>query len=172
MLAVTLCALSYWQVNDILEGLRIEKTELIGILRKLEAMGFLQILPDDQFKLMVSKNFNWIPNGPMMRMVQSESSNYFAYSFNRPTDLLCSFTAYVTPETHDKLRLKLLEIAKEYIKQTQQQASISVKEKMRVAVCLAARDWVPNEMHKLLKISPLVKYENESLRESQHNRRI
>lgn len=151
MCAVVLCLLSYWGVEDILERVRLERSELLVIMRKLEGMGFLQMLPDDGFRLMLSKNFGWIPGGPMMRMVRRESENYFAYSFNKPTDLLCSFTAYVTPETHDKLRLQMLEIAKEYKKQTQLQAEIPVKEKIRVAACLATRDWVPSEVHKLLK---------------------
>ena len=151
MCAVVLCSLSYWGVQDILERVRIEKAELTSILRKLEAMGFLQVQPDDTFKLMVSKNFGWLPDGPMMRMVRRESENYFSYSFNKPTDLLCSFTAYVTPETHDKLRSQMLEISREYKKQTQLQANVPVKEKIRVAACLATRDWVPSEIHPLFK---------------------
>ena len=154
MCAVVLSALSYWGFHDILERLHIEKMELLSILRKLEGMGFLQLLHDDGFKLTVSKNFTWIPNGPMRRMVQSESPNYFAYAFNKPTDLMYSFTAFVKPETHDKLRSQLIEIAKEYRNQTQEQAGIAVKDKMRVAVCLATRDWVPSDVHKLLKTKP------------------
>ena len=152
MCAVVICALNQWGVTDILERVRIEKVELMPILRRLEEMGFLQILPNDEFKLMVSKSFSWLANGPMMHMVQSESVNYFAYSFNKPADVLCLFTAYVTPEMHDKLRLKMQEIANEYLNQTHQQSGIAVKDKMRVTVCIAARDWVPSEMQKLMKV--------------------
>ena len=71
---------------------KVNKTELVTLLQRLEEMGVVQVSPGNQFKLTISKKFSWIPDGPIMRMTRRESADYFAYSFEEPIDLINSFS--------------------------------------------------------------------------------
>lgn len=79
-----------------------------------------------------------------MRMTRRESADYFAYSFEEPIDLINSFSVYLTPASHDKLKSQLMKITKEYQLAMLQEAALPVDEKIQVSLCLAARTWLPN----------------------------
>ncbi len=103
----------FWTFKDILNRVKVNKTELVTLLQRLEEMGVVQVSPGNQFKLTISKKFSWIPDGPIMRMTRRESADYFAYSFEEPIDLINSFSVYLTPASHDKLKSQLMKITKD-----------------------------------------------------------
>ena len=144
LFAVAVSAMYFWTFRDILAKVKVNKTELVLLLQRLEEMGFVQNISGNQFKLTISKKFSWIPDGPIMRMTRRESVNYFSYNFEEPIDLINTFNVYVTPATHDKLKLQLMQIAKEYKLAMLNEAALPIDEKIQVSLCLAARTWIPN----------------------------
>ena len=144
LFAVAVSAMYFWTFKDILNRVKVNKTELVTLLQRLEEMGVVQVSPGNQFKLTISKKFSWVPDGPIMRMTRRESADYFAYSFEEPIDLINSFSVYLTPASHDKLKSQLMKITKEYQLAMLQEAALPVDEKIQVSLCLAARTWLPN----------------------------
>jgi len=144
LFAVAVSAMYFWNFKDILNRVKVNKTELVTLLQRLEEMGLVQVSPGNQFKLTISKKFSWIPDGPIMRMTRRESVDYFAYSFDEPIDLINTFNVYVTPATHDKYKTQLMQIAKEYKLAMLKEATLPIDEKIQVSLCLAARSWIPS----------------------------
>lgn len=144
LFAVAVSAMYFWTYKDILNRVKVNKTELVTLLQRLEEMGIVQVSPGNHFKLTISKKFSWIPDGPIMRMTRRESADYFAYTFEEPIDLINSFNVYVTPATHDKFKSQLIQIAKEYKLAMLKEATLPIDEKIQVSLCLAARNWLPS----------------------------
>ena len=144
LFAVAVSAMYFWNFKDILNRVKVNKTELVTLLQRLEEMGLLQLSPGYQFKLTISKKFSWIPDGPIMRMTRRESTDYFAYTFEEPIDLISSFSVYVTPASHDKFKSQLMQITKEYKLAMLKEAALPIEEKIQVSLCFAARTWLPN----------------------------
>ena len=144
LFAVAVSAMYFWTYKDILNRVKVNKTELVTMLQRLEEMGIVQVSPGNHFRLTISKKFSWIPDGPIMRMTRRESADYFAYTFEEPIDLINSFNVYVTPATHDKFKSQLMQIAKEYKLAMLKEATLPIDEKIQVSLCLAARNWLPS----------------------------
>jgi AraC-like DNA-binding protein len=144
LFAVAVSAMFFWSFKDILSRVKVNKTELVTLLQRLEEMGMVQVSHGNQFKLTISKKFSWIPDGPIMRMTRRESADYFAYTFEEPIDLINSFSVYLTPASHDKLKSQMIQITKEYKLAMLKEAAVPIDEKIQVSLCLAARTWLPN----------------------------
>ena len=61
LFAVAVSAMYFWTFKDILNRFKVNKTELVTLLQRLEEMGVVQVSPGNQFKLTISKKFSWIP---------------------------------------------------------------------------------------------------------------
>jgi len=144
LFAVAVGVMYFWTFKDILNRVKVNKTELVTLLQRLDEMGMIQASPGNTFKLTISKKFSWIPDGPIMRMTRRESVDYFAYNFEEPIDLISTFNVYVSTASHDKLKSQLMQIAKEYKLAMLKEATLPIDEKIQVSLCLAARSWIPS----------------------------
>ena len=154
LFAVAVSAMYFWTFKDILNRVKVNKTELVTLLQRLEEMGLVQVSPGNHFKLTISKKFSWIPDGPIMRMTRRESADYFAYTFEEPIDLINSFSVYLTPASHDKFKSQLMQIAKEYKLAMLKEATLPIDEKIQVSLCLAARSWLPSFLQSQMRTAP------------------
>ncbi len=53
LFAVAVSAMSFWTFKDILSRVKVNKTELVTLLQRLEEMGMVQVIPGNQFKLTI-----------------------------------------------------------------------------------------------------------------------
>ena len=60
------------EFSDIIRIYDISETEGIRLLAKLDRMRIIELLPGNRVKLMISKNFELIPNGPIPRFHQQK----------------------------------------------------------------------------------------------------
>jgi hypothetical protein len=154
LFAVAVFATYLMSFKEILDKVKVHKVELKMLLERLESMGMVTVLPNNEFKLTISKRFSWIPDGPIMGMIRREALNYFNYSFEDPAvDLINTFNVLITPAAHEELKAKLVQIAKEYRIQMLREASLPAKDKIQVSFCIAARSWLPVSIQSHLRTS-------------------
>jgi DNA-binding Xre family transcriptional regulator len=151
LLMLAVCSLSLWTFKDMLAHLTISKQECIMLMNRLEQIGFLHVLPNNNYKLLIAKNFVWIPDGPIMRMTKKESGDYFAYTFDEPQDLLKIINVRISPKAHSALRARLEHIAQEYAEQGSVDSNLPLEDRTPLSICIAVRSWVPHFLRHLLK---------------------
>ncbi|MDO8700997.1 MAG: helix-turn-helix domain-containing protein, partial [Undibacterium sp.] len=62
---VAVSALNLLSVEQMIKIYEISEVEVIKYLLRLDKIGFLELLPNNRVKLLVSRTFRWIPNGPI-----------------------------------------------------------------------------------------------------------
>src|SRR5258706_5524930 len=84
---VAVCALNHVTPEQIVEIYDISQAECIQLLLKLDRIGFIRLQPNNRIKLLVSRDFAWLPNGPIQRLFKQHAHrDYVRSSFDRPDE--------------------------------------------------------------------------------------
>lgn len=152
LLMLAICALNHWPVKTMWDHLRIPSSEGMGLLQRLDSMGFIELIDADRYKLLVSSNFAWINNGPIMLMVQGMSEEFFSDPFDGDGEILRIINVRLSKESQERLRFRLEMIAQEYVDQSRADSHLPLLERSPVSVCIAARTWIPQFMQDLMRL--------------------
>lgn len=155
LLMVAVCALNHWSTREMWAHLQINRQQGTMLLKRLDEMGFLELITPDQYKLRVSHNFAWITNGPIMRMVQGMSEEFFNDAFDGDGEILRIINIRVSKAAQLRLRNRLEKIAQEYVDQARADSHLPLEERPPVSVCIAARAWIPAFMLDLVRLDEL-----------------
>lgn len=81
--------LSRWTLSEILEHYQYQSHELTQLLAKLDRIKFIELLPGNRIKLLVSNRFKWQDNGPIQRFFEQYIQvEFFQSWFNQPNEKL------------------------------------------------------------------------------------
>lgn len=150
LLMVAVCAMSLWNFEDMVRYLHMPATESERLLRQLDQMGFLDLLPGNRYRLRVARDFAWIVDGPIMRMVKSMAGDYFNHVFEGEGEILRVINVRISRAAAIKLRTRLELIAQEYADQVAVDANLPLHERPPLSICIAARRWVPHPLQVLM----------------------
>lgn len=150
LLMVAVCTLSLWTYEDMVKHLHISGFESEGLLRHLDQMGFLKLLPGNRYRLRVARDFSWIVDGPIMRMVKSMAGDYFNHVFEGEGEILKVINVRVSVQAATKLRERLEQIAQEYADQVVVDAHLPLHKRPPLSICIAARRWIPHPLLTLM----------------------
>lgn len=150
LLMVAVCAMSLWTFDDMAQHLHIPNTEIEGLLRQLDKMGFLDLMPHNRYRLRVAREFSWIVDGPIMRMVKSMAGDYFNHLFEGEGEILKIINVRISRHAAHRLRARLEQITQEYADQVAIDANLPLHERPPLSICIAARRWVPEQMQALM----------------------
>lgn len=146
LLLVAICALSRWPFERILGRYRITPPRLIGLLARLDRMGFLELLPENRIRLRVARNFAWLPGGPIhhyfVRHVQTE---FLSGAFAPERDLHRFAWGMLTAESATLLRAKMAELMETFDDVTREDEARPGHQARARGTCLllALREWEP-----------------------------
>lgn len=150
LLLVAVCAMSLWTFADMIEHLRIPRNETEKLLHELDKMGFLDLLPGNRYRLRVAREFAWITDGPIMRMVKSMAGDYFNHTFDGQGEILKIVNVRMSRQSAEKLGARLALIAQEYADQVAIDSHLPLNERPPLSICIAARRWLPDPMQALM----------------------
>jgi hypothetical protein len=80
LLVVAVCALNNWAMSEIVATYRISENECLKYLLKLDKLHILSLLPGNRIRLNVSRNFDWLPGGPIHHYFQTKGQADFLKS--------------------------------------------------------------------------------------------
>ena len=152
LLLAAVCVLNRWSFERILEHYRLSEPQLIRLLARLDRMGLIELLPGNRVKLLVRRNFAWLPDGPIERyFVRHVQGELLAGPFAPGRDARRFAWGLLTPDSMARLRGKIDDLLQEF-------DDLSRGDEVRpggaggaTAVCLLAalRDWEPENFRAL-----------------------
>jgi DNA-binding Xre family transcriptional regulator len=154
LLMVAICVMGLWSFEDILSHLVIPKVTCIALLQRLERIGFVEMHPKNQYRLLVAKDFTWIVDGPIMRLVKGVSDDFFNHRFEAPGEILKIINVRVSPVMRESLKTKLEQVAQLYADQVVADSHLLLGERPPLSICIAVRSWVPEFLRDLMRIEP------------------
>jgi DNA-binding Xre family transcriptional regulator len=157
LLMVAICVMGLWSFEDMLSHLTISKMECIALLQRLDKIGFIEMHSNNQYRLLVAKDFTWIVDGPIMRLVKGVSDDFFNHRFEAPGEVLKIINVRVSPKVRESLKARLEQIAQEYADQVVSDSNLPLNERPPLSICIAVRSWVPEFLRDLMLIEPVKK---------------
>jgi hypothetical protein len=152
LLVVAVAALNQIPVDEIAAVYRISVAETVKYLLRLDRIGFLTLLPNNRVKLLVSRTFSWIPNGPIQTWFRQEASgDYLDTRFAGSHELMRLVSVMLSPASTKALLERLKQVADEFSQQHQDDARLPYDQRHSITFLLAARPWMPEAFQALMR---------------------
>jgi transcriptional regulator with XRE-family HTH domain len=141
---IAVCVLNLWPIEDILERYNLPKSEVVSLLLELDKMGFIQLQANNRVRLLISRTFAWLPNGPMQQSFRKSAAlDFLNTDFSRRYEHMTFMNAMLTKKSATKFIEKLQLLAREFSVWHQEEGPIPVAEKVPMSLLLATRPWLP-----------------------------
>lgn len=143
-----ICVLNRYRFEDILGSYAIEPLELQRLFARLDHIGIIELLPENRYRLRVSRNFRWRANGPIERFfVRSVLSSFLDRSLLRRNDHFHFAWGTISEATHQRFLEKLRRLYDEFNEAADMDAQLPLDQRTGAGLLMALRnDWEPEAM--------------------------
>ena len=145
LLLVAVCVRDYWQFEEIIEHYDIDVHECIRLMAKLDKIKLIQLLPNNNYKLLIAQDFRWIKNGPLERFMEKEVLNRFmASKFDGEDCFRFYLRGRYSQSSVDIIQRKLNLITKEAAELNIEDSSLPLEKRKHMGMLFAMRPWEPS----------------------------
>ena len=142
LMLVALCTLNHWSFDDIIAAYDIAPPECVKLLARLDKLKFIELLPNNRIRLLVSRAFAWIPDGPIQRLFKEQFQvDFFRSRFDRETELLLLANGSISKSSAAALLARLKKTFAEFSSMRSDDALLPAAERTPITLLLAARPW-------------------------------
>lgn len=128
--------------SSIVENYDISETEGIRLLARLDRMKIIELQPGNRVKLLISPNFNWIPNGPIQRFFEQKvQSEFFESSFDGPGELRVFSSGMLSADARVEAMKKIKRLVKEVNELIIASENLPPEQRFGSSMLVAMRPW-------------------------------
>jgi transcriptional regulator with XRE-family HTH domain len=145
LMLVALCALNQTPFEEIVRTYELSDAECIRLLARLDRLKFLELLPGNRYRLLVSRAFSWIPDGPIHRLFKQRAcQDFFRANFDREHELLVLVNGRLSKASIAAVLARLRRAAAEFAELRIDDARLPAEERRAITLLIAARSWEPD----------------------------
>ncbi len=142
LLAVAICALNRWTMDEIVAFYDIAEGECFQKLVKLDRLKLIDLMPHNRIKLRVAPNFRWQENGPIQKLFQERLGNEFLHGrFKGEDESLIVLNGMLSRQNVAEFQNKLHRLAWEFNVANRDDSTLPLAERHGVTIVLAVRGW-------------------------------
>ncbi len=150
LLLVAILALNHWRFHDILARYQFTAPALILVLLQLERLNLLQLLPENRIRLKVSRDLQWLADGPVRRFFREKAQHEFLdASFCGSGESLVFVQGMLTPAALAHMQSRVRRIAQEFAEQHRDSEIAPLDERYGCSLLVALRPWELNAFEAL-----------------------
>ena len=139
---VAVCVLNHVDPDQIVALYDISKPECIQLLVKLDRVGFIRLLPNNRIRLMVSRDFTWLPDGPIQRFFKQHAhSDFFRSSFDRTDEHMVAVNGMLSRASSAVIIERLKRTAREFSELHNNDLKLPPSERSAMSLLVAIRHW-------------------------------
>jgi DNA-binding Xre family transcriptional regulator len=139
---VAVCVLNHVSFEQIVATYDISRAECTRLLLRLDRLKFVELLPNNRIKLLVSQAFSWLPDGPIQRFFNEQAHNEFFHSrFDRPGEFMLVVNGMLSRASSAAMVERLKRIAKEFTDLHNDEATLPLGERTAMSLLVAIRHW-------------------------------
>jgi transcriptional regulator with XRE-family HTH domain len=152
LLVVAVCAMNHIGFDDIVRTYDLTGVQVTSYLLRLDKIGFLELLPNNRVKLLISRTFGWIANGPIQTYFRHEAAaDYLDSRFDGEGEMMRLVNVMLSRQSSAALLERLKQVATEFSQQHQHETRLPFDQKHAISFIVAARPWVPRAFKSLLR---------------------
>ena len=149
LFTMAVCTLNLMSFEDIVVFYRIEAPEAVQCLLRLDRMGFLRLLPNNRYQLLVARTFQWIADGPILRYFRSQADDYLSRPFDGPGETVRVVNVRISNPARHHLLARIESLVREYSAQHNADAALPSDKRHPMSLLVAVRSWEPDFMRRL-----------------------
>jgi transcriptional regulator with XRE-family HTH domain len=149
LMLVALLALNHWSFEEMISLYDLDAAECTRLLARLDRLKFIELMPNNRIRLLVSRAFAWIPDGPIQRLFKEQAQgDYFASRFDGENELMVLANGALSRPSISALLARLRKSAAEFSAMRSDDAALPSSERSHITLLLAARPWAPQFLRK------------------------
>lgn len=142
LLLIAVSVINGFSFEDLTGQYKISETECIQKLAQLDRVKLIELLPGNRIRLLVSPNFNWLPNGPIQKFFQEKvEQDFFSSRFDKQSEKLLVLNAVLSPAANAELQRKMQTLAHDFNTIMKRDAQLPLSERKGTTMVLALRQW-------------------------------
>lgn len=139
---VAVCVLNHVTFDQIVETYDISSAEGVRLLSRLDHLKFIELLPGNRIKLLVSRTFAWLPDGPIQRFFNQQAHNeFFRSRFNRPDEFMLVVNGMLSKGSSADVVNRLKRITREFSDLHNDDSRLPMGERSAMTLLVAVRHW-------------------------------
>ena len=152
LLLVAICVFSLWTLEQITETYRLTRPQAVASLVALDKLGFIELRPNNRYRLKVDKTFRWRASGPVMQFFrQNAVADYYAGGFDGPGELLMLVHGHIAVSQAALFNEKLQRLAQDFSQQHVADQKLPAAEKCAYTVVIGMRSWLFAPFREMLR---------------------
>ncbi|HCI14378.1 MAG: transcriptional regulator [Gallionellales bacterium GWA2_60_142] len=150
LLVVAVCALNHWTQDEIVAFYRVSHAECIKLLLRLDKLRIIDLLPGNRIRINVSRDFDWLPNGPIRQYFQGRGLGDFLKSgFSNENESMAFANGMFTEQAQAQIQEELRRLRQKFAELHEASLSAPLGKRSGVGLLLAMRQWEPADFAKL-----------------------
>ena len=144
---IKLLLMGYFLMNkleftDIIRIYDISETEGIRLLAKLDRMKIIELQPGNRVKLIISKNFQFIPGGPIQRFYEQKvQTEFFSSSFSGKGEYRTYVSGMFSKQANAEIIRKIKHLAEDTHDLRDESEPLPLEERFGCSLIMAIRPW-------------------------------
>jgi transcriptional regulator with XRE-family HTH domain len=142
LMLVALCALNQMPMEKIVASYQISEPECIRLLVRLDRLKIIRLLPGNRYRLLLSRTFSWLPDGPMQQYFKAQAqADYFRSRFDGADELMLFVTGRLAKGSREAILSRLRKAAAEFAQLHNDDVQHPLKDRIGVSMLVAIRPW-------------------------------
>ncbi len=148
--------LSFDQIISIYD---ISEREGIRLLAKLDRMKLIELLPGNRIKLIVAKDFSFIPGGPIQRFYEKiVQQEFFDASFDGNGEFRIFVSGFFSRPANAEIIRKIKRLARDAHQLREDSNELPVEERFGCSLIMAIRPWEVKVFDELRRVPNVKKF--------------
>jgi hypothetical protein len=139
---VAVCALNQVSLEQIVQKYDLTEAECVGLLARLDRLKFIELQPGNRVRLLVSRTFSWLPDGPIQRFFNEQAHNeFFRCRFNRADEFMLVVNGMLSGHSSAAIVERLRKVAREFSALHTEDMRLPLEQRSAMSVLVALRHW-------------------------------
>jgi transcriptional regulator with XRE-family HTH domain len=144
LLLVAVRALNHWTLHDMLAAYRLSEAECLQRLLRLDRLHVISLLPGNRIRLNVSRDFDWLVDGPIRQYFREQGLVDFLDSRFAHADESLTFShGMLTEAAIGKVQAELRRLRLTFAELHEESLVSPLAKRRGSALLLAMREWEP-----------------------------
>jgi len=139
---VAVCALNHATFEQIVATYDISPPECTRLLLRLDRLNFIELQPNNRIKLLVSRTFSWLPDGPIQRFFKEQAHHeFFRSRFDGNEEFMLVVNGMLARSSSAEVVRRLKRLATEFSEMHNEDAALPLGQRRAMSLLVAIRHW-------------------------------
>lgn len=144
LILVAVCALNQWTPAEIVAAYRVDEAECIARLLHLERLRLIDLLPGNRIRIVVARDFDWLPDGPIRRYFRGRGQDDFLdCPYTGANETLVFSHGMLTEAGMARLRAEFLAVRERFARLHEEALAAPFEARQGCGLMMAMRPWEP-----------------------------